>query len=60
MLEGVVHCVACIFQWESICEHSEHEGESLVALPVEGATQAPVIDPRSAFNASQQNDIGVL
>jgi hypothetical protein len=29
---------------ESICEHGEHEGETLTALQAEGATQAPVID----------------
>jgi len=29
---------------ESVCEHGEHEGETLTALQAEGATQAPVMD----------------
>ena len=40
----VVLFVACVFKWESICEHGEREGESLTAVQAEGATQAPVID----------------
>lgn len=32
------------FPWESICEHGEHEGESLTALQTEGATQAPIME----------------
>jgi hypothetical protein len=44
MFKNEVPCVACVFKWESICEHSEREGKSLAALPVEGATQAPVMD----------------
>ena len=44
MLKSMVLCVACVFWWESICEHGEHEGETLTALQAEGATQAPVID----------------
>jgi len=53
-LKRVILCMTCVFRYlweftrvlESICEHSEHDGESLAALPAEEATCLPIQPPQ--------------